>query len=97
MCLRIYENVIGKLFRPDRFNYTQLGNEWNQLHLHLIPRYASVRTWKTYTVEDKRWGQNPTPKGKPPIPIDEVYEIAQILGDKFQSHSIQTVRNPVKP
>ena len=31
------------IFRPDQFNYLQLGNQLHHLHLHGIPRYASPR------------------------------------------------------
>jgi len=31
------------IFRPDQFNYLQLGNQLHHLHLHGIPRYVSPR------------------------------------------------------
>lgn len=31
------------LFKPDRFNYWQMGNAVHHLHVHGIPRYASER------------------------------------------------------
>ncbi len=38
-------------FKPDRFNYWQMGNALHHLHIHGIPRYKSDReflgrTWK---------------------------------------------------
>lgn len=41
----------NKTFKPDRFNYLQLGNGLHQLHVHGVPRYLSDRkflgrTWK---------------------------------------------------
>jgi diadenosine tetraphosphate (Ap4A) HIT family hydrolase len=33
-------------FRPDRFNYLQLGNGKHLLHIHGVPRYLSSRSFK---------------------------------------------------
>jgi len=32
-------------FRPDSFNYLQLGNALHNLHFHRIPRYAQLRVF----------------------------------------------------
>jgi|SRR5579885_1923566 len=46
-------------FRPDRFNYLQLGNGLHNLHFHGIPRYASARTFAGSTWVDTTWGHPP--------------------------------------
>jgi diadenosine tetraphosphate (Ap4A) HIT family hydrolase len=43
------------IFKPDRFNYWQMGNKLNQLHFHGIPRYNSMRNFN-----EKKWvDENP--------------------------------------
>lgn len=65
--LRAYERVLSELFRPDRFNYVQLGNVWPQVHVHAIPRYAGERSWEGTAFSDVRWGDVPLPE--PPSPL----------------------------
>ncbi len=59
LALQRYEHVLDTAFRPARFNYTQLGNEWPQLHLHAIPRYDKPRRWKHYTITDTPLSSEP--------------------------------------
>lgn len=47
-----------KVFNPDRFNYSFLGNETRHLHAHFIPRYAKPKTFMGITFEDKLYGHN---------------------------------------
>lgn len=46
-------------FRPDRFNYLQLGNGLHHLHLHGIPRYQSSRMYHGTKYQDATWGSVP--------------------------------------
>lgn len=46
-------------FKPDRFNYLQLGNALNRLHFHGIPRYKSQRNFNGEIWIDKAWGHPP--------------------------------------
>jgi diadenosine tetraphosphate (Ap4A) HIT family hydrolase len=39
-------------FQPDHFNYAFLQNEDRHVHLHVIPRYASARTFAGRLFED---------------------------------------------
>lgn len=82
--LKVFEQVMSKRFSPKRFNYTQLGNEWQQLHVHAIPRYEEDPDWNGVNIPDDRWGKNPTPKGPPPFPVSKVYELADDLKDEFK-------------
>lgn len=66
--IKLYERVIGALFAPDRFNYTQFGNEWAQLHVHAFPRYAKPATWNGEDYPDPQWGSSPIPE--PPSPLE---------------------------
>lgn len=86
--LQIFEDVMARRFYPSRFNYTQLGNEWPQLHVHAIPRYESDPEWNGDPVHDARWGKNPTPKGPMPFPITDVYKLAEELKGDFAAASV---------
>lgn len=63
-----YERVMAALFAPDRFNYTQFGNEWAQLHVHAFPRYRNARDWNGMVFPDVQWGAAPIPE--PPSPLE---------------------------
>jgi diadenosine tetraphosphate (Ap4A) HIT family hydrolase len=39
-------------FQPNHFNYAFLQNQDQQVHLHIIPRYAASRTFAGETFED---------------------------------------------
>lgn len=47
-----------KVFQPDWFNYSFLGNETRHLHGHFIPRYAKPKTFMDIVFEDKLYGHN---------------------------------------
>jgi len=55
------EKALLKLdaFKPDRFNYLQLGNALHRLHFHGIPRYKAKRTFNGEIWIDKAWGHPP--------------------------------------
>jgi len=46
-------------FRPDRFNYLQMGNSLHNLHFHAIPRYASPRNFYNKEWKDETFGHPP--------------------------------------
>ena len=46
-------------FKPQRFNYLQLGNSMNQLHFHGIPRYDSPRNFAGREWVDTTFGGPP--------------------------------------
>lgn len=48
-----------KIFRPDRFNYWQMGNSLHHLHIHGIPRYKEPRWFDNRKWVDKSWGDIP--------------------------------------
>jgi len=47
-----------KVFQPDWFNYSFLGNETRHLHCHFIPRYAKPKTFMGIVFEDASYGDN---------------------------------------
>ncbi len=47
------------LFRPDHFNYFQMGNALPILHYHGIPRYQTMRHFLGHPWFDVTWGNVP--------------------------------------
>lgn len=47
------------IFKPDRFNYLQLGNALHHLHFHGIPRYSSARNFNGKIWVDNAFGHPP--------------------------------------
>lgn len=58
------KKALSELFNPDRLNYVNLQNEWHHLHIHIIPRYASSRSFDGITFVDEKWGKNYAPYNK---------------------------------
>jgi len=78
--ISLYESVMAELFAPDRYNYTQFGNEWAQLHVHGFPRYRTGATWNDQDYPDPQWGAAPIPE--PPSPLES--EALQGFADWFR-------------
>ncbi|MDP4038600.1 MAG: hypothetical protein Q8P54_01360 [bacterium] len=47
-----------RVFHPDWFNYSFLGNETRHLHGHFIPRYAKPITFMNVAFSDRLYGHN---------------------------------------
>jgi len=77
--LRAYESFLSRLFSPDRHNYCQLGNIYEQLHVHAIPRYKTSRRWSSFEFNDRRWGRNWPPAAPSPLSPNATYEFAKWL------------------
>jgi diadenosine tetraphosphate (Ap4A) HIT family hydrolase len=58
LVLRDLREAAKKVFQPDWFNYSFLGNETRHLHGHFIPRYAKPKTFMGIMFEDKLYGHN---------------------------------------
>lgn len=56
--LRRLVPALARLFQPDQFNFAFLMNQDAQVHLHVIPRYASPRKWAGFTFRDDHWGSS---------------------------------------
>ena len=67
--------VIKKLYQPDKFDYTNFGNVWKHCHLHVIPRYETVRNVNGEEFTDKNWGKNYAPYDKKFSPSPETLEL----------------------
>lgn len=58
LVLRELKEAVTKVFAPNWFNYSFLGNETRHLHGHFIPRYAKPKTFMDVVFEDKLYGHN---------------------------------------
>lgn len=58
LVLRELKEAVAKVFAPDWFNYSFLGNETRHLHGLFIPRYAKPKTFMDVVFEDKLYGHN---------------------------------------
>ena len=54
--LRRLVPALKALFTPDQFNFAFLMNLDAQVHLHVVPRYATPRRWRELEFEDRHWG-----------------------------------------
>jgi diadenosine tetraphosphate (Ap4A) HIT family hydrolase len=70
--------ALVRLFHPDQFNFAFLMNLERQVHLHVVPRYASSRRWHARTFTDEHWGamfgreQLPLPPAELQLLADEI-------------------------
>jgi diadenosine tetraphosphate (Ap4A) HIT family hydrolase len=53
--------ALNHLFLPDKINYAALGNVFERLHVHFIPRYKTKRVFSGIDFIDTRWGKNYAP------------------------------------
>ncbi len=58
LVLQELKEAVTKVFTPNWFNYSFLGNETRHLHGHFIPRYAKPKTFMSVVFEDKLYGHN---------------------------------------
>lgn len=67
--------ALTELFEPDQFNHAFLMNQDAQVHLHVVPRYTSGRTWRGHTFTDPHWGEL-YGKEQQPLPPDDLAALA---------------------
>ncbi len=58
---KVVTKALSNLFQPDIFNVASLGNIFNHLHVHIIPRYKESRYFEGMQFTDNRWGKNYSP------------------------------------
>lgn len=59
--IKMYQAALRALWKPDGWNYVQLGNITPHLHLHCVPRYKEKRIFKGVEFIDEQWGKNYAP------------------------------------
>lgn len=74
-------------FAPDHFNYALLQNQDRHLHLHIIPGYASVRTFNGLPFRNGAYPGH-YPVNEPPAFLDE--EPAAALAELLRSGLVET-------
>ncbi len=67
--------AIKKLYRPDKFDYTNFGNVWKHCHLHVIPRYETARMVNGEEFRDGNWGSNYAPYDREFGPSPQTLEV----------------------
>ena len=70
---------LQRAFRPDHFNCAFLQNQDRHAHLHVIPRYASVRTFSGREFADPDWPDHYRPGVEYLAPADEISAIADAI------------------
>jgi diadenosine tetraphosphate (Ap4A) HIT family hydrolase len=79
-----YEDVVLRLFSPDRLNYSQMGNVYAQLHVQAVPRYKTERMWRSKVFKDNNWGRNWAPTPRSPLTLEETYEFANWFQEEMR-------------
>ena len=52
------KRALHQWMQPDVLNYAVLANDAKHIHMHIIPRYASPRTFAGEVFEDEKFGHN---------------------------------------
>jgi diadenosine tetraphosphate (Ap4A) HIT family hydrolase len=78
--LRRLVPALDRLFDPDQFNIAFLMNLDAQVHLHVVPRYASTRRWHGRIFTDRHWGET-FGREQQPLPPSEL----QLLADEIRA------------
>lgn len=78
--MREMETALTNAFKPDRFNYLQLGNELHSLHFHGYPRYATERVCagRTWTDETFTSWPNASREKTPPEVVAEIQKLIRL-------------------
>ncbi|KKU04141.1 MAG: hypothetical protein UX88_C0001G0023 [Candidatus Woesebacteria bacterium GW2011_GWC2_47_16] len=70
-----------KVFKPDWFNYWQMGNSLPHLHIHGFPRYKKPRFFDGKKWIDKTWGHPPIWSKK-----DVNHELVAKIREEIKKH-----------
>lgn len=62
--VKLARSALDRLFKPDRINYSCLCNVCPSLHVHIIPRYQTDRSYNGVIFRDANWGKNYAPYNK---------------------------------
>jgi diadenosine tetraphosphate (Ap4A) HIT family hydrolase len=70
---------LNEAFAPDHFNCAFLQNQDRHVHLHVIPRYASTRTFAEREFADPDWPDHYRPGVEYIAPAEVIAAIASTL------------------
>lgn len=68
-------NAVKELYKADWPNVAMLGNDWQHLHTHLIPRYFESRSFHGIDFIDPKPTKNYAPYEKKDIPLETLLKI----------------------
>lgn len=80
--LRGLTKALHSLFVPDQFNYAFLMNQDAQVHLHVVPRYAGIRSWGGLVFDDPHWGSSFGTEQRP-LDSQTLSRLAAEISDKL--------------
>lgn len=74
------EQALNKnhIFKPDRYNYWQMGNGLHRLHFHGFPRYKTSRSFFGKEWVDQTWGHPPVWSTEE-VSNDEVNQLREVI------------------
>jgi diadenosine tetraphosphate (Ap4A) HIT family hydrolase len=75
-------HVLTRAFSPDHFNHVFLQNQDRHVHMHIVPRYRSSRSFQGALFTDEEWPGHYNPD-KAPCRLDETQMTA--LADLFRT------------
>ncbi len=70
-----------KIFQPDWFNYSFLGNATRHLHGHFLPRYEKPKTFMGIIFNDELWGHYPDDSNDNNLAVSQ--EVLSAMRDKL--------------
>lgn len=78
------KNALEKLFAPDHYNYVFLMNVDAHVHMHIYPRYKSVRTFDGDTFLDPKFGGHYDPQQSHPITMEQQLKLLEAIRSALQ-------------
>jgi diadenosine tetraphosphate (Ap4A) HIT family hydrolase len=91
--LRLLIPALTRRFAPDQFNISFLMNEDAQVHLHVLPRYRSERTWRGQVFADPDWG-SAVGQEQRRLPSDALAGLAQEISAELSAGNGPTSGTP---
>lgn len=82
--MRSVRNRLSDIFQPDHFNYAFLANVVRHVHMHVMPRYQTPRTFLGSEYIDEHWGWFAIP-GTEESPEEMLSEVKRLLLERLES------------
>jgi diadenosine tetraphosphate (Ap4A) HIT family hydrolase len=76
----VMEGMLAAAFAFDKVNYLMLRMVDPHVHFHVLPRYASARTFEGMTFEDPAWPKPPDLQRARPFPKHSASRCGTICG-----------------
>ena len=78
--IRRTTTALTTAFHPDHYSYAFLQNQDRQVHLHVIPRYATLRTFEGLTFSDADYPHHyAVPSPRRILEVDQVATLRDLL------------------